>query len=98
MFAVDDRVTWISSCTRKEGVVVEVVPAGSYPQSMGRSKLGMHRDHETYVVKGGERGKRTALYWPRVSLLQKAGHLSPEEIAWCHTNAERVRRLISASS
>lgn len=94
MFAIDDFVIWTSSYTCKEGVVVEVVPAGEYPKSIDRQKRGGPRDHETYVIRGGERGKRKTLYWPRVNVLVKQGQLSPDELAWCHDNAGLIRNLM----
>lgn len=95
-FEIGERVRWTSSNTTKEGVVTAIVPPGQKPQGM--KDTGMSRDHESYVVRGGEPGaKKTADYWPRVSLLVAAGGLSAAEITWCHENADKVRALIAAA-
>lgn len=91
-FKVGDRVTWISSNLRKEGIVTSIVPPRTRPGVKG---AGMSRDHESYIVRGGERGGRQAFFWPRVSLLERAGHLSAVELAWCHEHADMVRGLIA---
>ena len=96
MLRLGDRVEWTSSCVKKEGVIVEVVPAGDRPTKMKLANFDP-RDHESYVVDGGKRGVRTtSLYWPRVSLLHKTGMLTAAEIAWCHDHADRIRGLIAA--
>lgn len=65
--AVGDSVTWDSAAgglwSRKQGEVVEVVPAGCRPQHM-RSTLV--RDHESYVVRcdGGQ------VWWPNASAVR----------------------------
>jgi hypothetical protein len=97
MFKVGEAVRWISSNTRKEGVIVAVVPARRLPRDAGFPKLGdtsMPRDAESYIVRGGEPGKRQADYWPLVSLLHAAEGLTNDEVAWCHRNAARVRAMI----
>ena len=84
-FNENDIVEWESQSAgrvgQKQGTIVEVVPENSYPQSIkGRDKLGMPRNHESYVVRasvmnGSEAQKRrTKLYWPRVN------HLHPVQI------------------
>ena len=81
-FEVGMNVTWISSNTRKRGVITDVVPAGRTPREIGKPKAGgggMYRDHETYVVRGrkltsrGEEYGPKADYWPLVSLLETIG-------------------------
>lgn len=95
-FAVGDAVRWTSSCTRKEGVVVAIVPAGYKPDTKLVKTDGIHRREESYVVKGGEPGRRQAHYWPLVSLLERRDGLNSEELAWCHNNAPRIRALMSS--
>ena len=94
-FKVGDRVTWVSSCLRKEGIVTAIVPPRTKPPIKG---AGMSRDHESYIVCGGERGGRKADYWPRVSLLERSGELSAVEIAWCHAHADLIQRLITGET
>jgi len=77
-FNLGAMVKWTSQaggCTvDKVGEVLEVVPAGSYPDRerflplYKKSGIGLKRDHESYVVRVKGRG----LYWPRVSHLQAA--------------------------
>lgn len=98
MFEVNDAVHWVSSSTRKEGVVVGVVPAGRLPSHVGFLKLGetsLPRDRESYVVRGGVPGNRATLYWPVVSLLRAAEGLTLGELEWCNKNALRIRSLMS---
>jgi hypothetical protein len=80
---------------------VGIVPAGRLPSAIGFGKLGaqsLPRDHESYVVRGGEPGKRPAPYWPLVSLLHRAEGLTADEIEWCHKNAPRVRQMIDGKA
>ena len=81
-FEVGTEVTWISSNTRKRGVITAIVPAGKTPADVGASRAGGgggSRDHETYVVRGqklnhkGEPYGPKADYWPLVSLLETVG-------------------------
>lgn len=98
MFEINDAVRWVSSNAKKEGVIVGVVSAGRLPRDAGFLKLGdtsLPRDHESYVVRGGVPGSRTALYWPVVSLLRAAEGLTLGEIEWCNKNALRIRSLMS---
>ena len=77
-FAVGDTATWTSQAggyaKDKVGVVVAVVPAGQYPSredfpSLYRNAgVGMHRDHESYVV----HVKGAGVYWPRTRALSLA--------------------------
>lgn len=71
---VGDKVTWTSqsqgSAKKKDGVVVEIVPAKQYAK-IRQGNDGMPRDHESYIVrvdpvKGSAKPK---YYWPRVSAL-----------------------------
>ena len=97
-FSVGDAVRWKSSQTRREGVIEAVIPSGKHPHEAGYLELGknsMHRDHETYAVRGGVQGQRTTLYWPMVSLLERAEGLTAEEVRWCHANAPAVRKLMA---
>lgn len=98
-FAIDQRVVWISSGTRKSGVVIAVLPADTAPAAIGYPKLGgpnAQRDHETYIVRGAAGGSaKTSLYWPLVSLLRPADSLTETEVAWCHANPGAVRALIA---
>ena len=98
-FKVNEPVRWISSNTRKEGVVVAIVPPRSHPRNVGFNKLGdtsLPRDHESYIVKGGVPGQRQTAYWPLTSLLSAAKGLTADEVAWCHKNANRVRDLMGS--
>lgn len=71
-FKLRNRVFWVSQSsgfeTEKEGIIVRVIAAGSRPEKSGKTmkQPGMPRDHESYIVKVGEK-----LYWPRVSQLVK---------------------------
>lgn len=98
MFKPQDAVRWTSSNAHKEGVIVAVVPPGRLPRDVGYDKLGdtsLPRNHESYIVKGGEPGRRPKFYWPMVSLLNRAEGLTADEVAWCHQNAPRVRELMA---
>jgi len=72
-FQIGNKVQWCSSSNgrtkAKEGVVVEIVPAGAVPsrswlQLHRGSGIGMPRDHESYVVIANRKQ-----YWPRVNKL-----------------------------
>lgn len=77
-FELGATVTWTSQAgghtVEKTGIVEQVVPPGSYPDrerflSLYKSSgVGIHRDHESYVVRVKGRG----VYWPRVSQLKAA--------------------------
>lgn len=98
-FKIGQAVVWESSNTKKEGVIVGVVPRGSRPAEVGfkiDGVCGSSRKHESYVVRGGVPGKKNTNYWPMVSLLRPASTLSPEEMQWCHKNADAVRALIAS--
>jgi len=83
-FEVGDKVTWSSqsggSHKRKEGIVVDVIPAKSYPNFVRLNDKhnsrdvyggGSHRDHESYVILVPHSGNgKGVLYWPRVSALE----------------------------
>jgi hypothetical protein len=100
-FAINDAVIWTSSSTKKEGVIEAVVPAGTHPRGMGYPTVGENaspRPHDSYIVRGGERGKRTSLFWPLVSLLKPAEGLTAIEIDWCNRNAREIRKLIAQST
>ena len=72
-----DKVFWVSSSAgttkRKEGEIVEVIPAKKDPQmgkkygSKSKHGGGWPRNHESYIVKVGN-----YYYWPVVSLLKSA--------------------------
>lgn len=71
-------VRWTSGAAgtmaEKIGIVVEVVPAGKYPDraftSLYKSSgIGRHRDHESYVV-AVKRKTSEKYYWPRVVTLE----------------------------
>ena len=94
-FAIGDAVTWISSNAKKEGVVVAIVPPKSRPERSLMKDTGGPRPHESYVVRGGEKGRSQAHYWPLVSLLHRAEGLTSVEVMWCHQNAPRVRELMA---
>ena len=99
-YRINDLLRWTSSNTRKEGVVVAIVPAGKLPRDVGFPRLGeesMPRDAESYVVRGGEPGRRQTDYWPLVSLLAAAEGLTADEVTWCHRNARQIRELILSS-
>ncbi len=74
-FREGDEVTWSSQAgghTKvKAGVVAEVVPAKGYPSRERFAALftgngvGIHREHESYVVLVGRKA-----YWPRVAALR----------------------------
>lgn len=101
-FRVGQAVHWVSSLTRKEGVVVAVVPAGSVPRDVGYPQVGkesLSRAHESYVIKGGEPGKKAnSLYWPVVSLIHASDALTAEEMAWCNANVAEVRALMARAT
>lgn len=96
MFEINDAVRWTSSNVRKEGVIIGIVPANRMPRDVGLNigDTSLPRDHQSYVVRGGEPGRRTTIYWPVVSLLNRAEGLTADEINWCHKNAPRVRSLM----
>jgi hypothetical protein len=99
-FKVEDSVRWTSSNAAKEGVIVAVVPPGRMPCHIGFKRLGdnaLPRRGESFVVYGGEPGKKKSHYWPMASLLNAAECLTPDEVAWCHRNADTVRKLIASS-
>ena len=64
--AVGDLVRWDSTMagtwSQKEGRVIEVVPAGCRPSSI---RSAMTRDHESYVVRSGDR-----VLWPAASAVR----------------------------
>ncbi len=100
-FKMNEPVRWVSSNTKKEGVVVAIIPAGRLPRDFGFKKLGdttLPRDHGSYIVKGGVPGQRQALYWPLASLLNAAEGLTADEVTWCHQNAGRVRELMNSAT
>ena len=99
-FKVNEPVRWISSKTKKEGVIIAIVPPGRLPRDVGVEigDTSLPRDRESYIVKGGVPGRRQALYWPLVSLLNAAEGLTTAEVAWCHQNAGRVRELMSSAT
>lgn len=103
IFGVGDAVIWKSSSTRKEGVVVAIVPAGLMPAYVGYPTVGkgaLPRNHDSYVVRGHKLAGRpvSSLYWPVVSLLYAADCLTPAEVAWCHKNSALVRAFINDAS
>jgi hypothetical protein len=77
---IGDRVEWTSQSasfrTTKHGEIVAVVPAETPPERCipggmrcgSPTGFGMHRDHESYLVKVD--GKGFGLYWPRVKHLR----------------------------
>lgn len=98
-FETGQRVFWTSSNTRKSGTIVGIIPARSKPHDLGFKRIdggGNWRDHVSYVVEGGPlNSKKTAQYWPIVSLLHPADGLTPAEIEWCQAHPEAVRALIA---
>lgn len=99
--AIGSAVSWTSSNTEKTGNVICVVPAGSHPRDLGHPTVGkgsLPRGEESYVVKGGQKGGASTLFWPLVSLLRPANGLTPSEIAWCNAHADAVRELIATST
>lgn len=99
-FKLHDPVRWTSSNTKKEGVIVGVVPPRHLPRDCGFHKLGdtaLPRDHVSYVVRGGVAGGRQSLYWPLTSLLHACEGLTAEEVAWCHKNAGMIRDLMASA-
>ncbi len=76
-FKLEDSVEWTSQSSgitrTKTGVVVEVVPAGRRPTSMGRNLTGLQRKHESYVVLATVQGRENAAlkkYWPLAAKLR----------------------------
>jgi hypothetical protein len=77
-FKRGDLVTWASqACGKtitKEGMVIDVVPAGEYPpdkvHGSGKGKC-LPRDHESYVILGSAAGKRNKRFWPLVKNLRR---------------------------
>jgi hypothetical protein len=80
------EVTWESQANgtskRKVGLVIEVIAPGELPTK--HEPDGGPRDHESYVVEVPRSGSKGALppktYWPKVTGLQSASELSPEEL------------------
>jgi hypothetical protein len=80
-FQVGDRVLWRSQAAglyaTKEGTIVEVVPAGTRPTTLGVGSSGAPRNGISYVVRArketrtraGNLGYRERLYWPLTSHL-----------------------------
>jgi hypothetical protein len=73
---VGDTVEWVSQSggyygKRKQGEIVQVVPAGSVPNPGSLRILGtgfgMSRRHESYMVRVGN-----VAYWPRVCRLRQS--------------------------
>lgn len=106
-FGVGQSVEWISSGTKKTGVVIGVIPSKRVPLDMGyKVEGGLPRDHESYIVEGvksvcrrGETRSRQvkSLYWPRVSLLRPLDTLTTEEINWCMTHPKEIRKLMATA-
>lgn len=90
----------MSSGVKKSGTVEHIIPRGRFPQEFGvKIDGGLPRNHESYIVKATTENaskKRTALYWPRVSLLTPEDQLTPEELAWCKTHPKEVREAMKA--
>lgn len=67
VLAAGDEVEWDSACggswSRKEGRVIEVVPAGCRPRNLSATET---RDHESYVVRSGG-----ATLWPAVASIRR---------------------------
>lgn len=77
-FKLGDPVTWTSQAAgfekTKTGTIVAVVPPMGnprhlVPEGMSLDASGLHREHESYLVRVGN-SKR--LYWPVVKRLAKA--------------------------
>ncbi len=101
MLTTGVTVKWTSSNTRKEGVVVAVVPAGKTPRALGFDVdgAGSPRKHESYLVKGNVPGQPwKKIYWPVASLLERMEGLSADEIKWCCNHPEKIRALMLADS
>jgi hypothetical protein len=99
LLKLDRPFFWTSSDTKKESVIVGIVPRGLRPADVGfkvNGVCGSSRRHESYIVRGGMPGKKNTNYWPVVSLLQQASTLSSEEIKWCHENTDAVRALMAS--
>lgn len=63
-FNLSDKVKWSINGKEKEGVIVEIVPAGSSPKNkIYRKVVTAKRDFDSYVVKSG-----SDLIWPREAL------------------------------
>jgi hypothetical protein len=82
-FNLGDKVAWTSqsagSTLTKVGEIVEVVPARHLPTQMSKDKVGMYRDHESYVVRAipmKNSNRSSKLYWPRAN---KLAPYNPEE-------------------
>jgi len=81
-FNEGQQVCWTSQSAgvvkTKIGTVVQVVPVGAYPdrgqfEALYRGPgVGLHRDHESYVVRVPGKTAKAAgkLYWPRVTHLK----------------------------
>ena len=76
-----DLVEWTSQSggykKTKRGFIVAVVPPFCMAHRFvpidyrkGAFNWGMHRNHESYIVKVSGRGIPTKLYWPRVAYLK----------------------------
>lgn len=101
MLTPNVTVKWTSSNTRKEGVVVAMVPAGKTPRSLGFDVdgAGSPRKHESYLVKGNVPGLPwKKIYWPVASLLERMEGLSAEEIKWCYDHPDEIRAMMRATS
>jgi hypothetical protein len=77
MYKVGDKVRWTSKAAgilrEKEGVIVEVVPAGMVPLRMGVN-MGRPRREVSYIVSAvavGTGCERRHSYWPRTFNLKR---------------------------
>jgi len=73
---VGTKVRWTSQAgglwKKKTGEVVEVVPAGTLPQT-SIIGAGMERNHESYIVNVRVGPKNMKSYWPRIRSLEVVG-------------------------
>jgi hypothetical protein len=69
-FSRGEEVRWRSqaggSWKQKQGLVIQVIDAGSRPSPHVLKGCGWQRDHESYIVRVD--GKN---YWPRVTALSR---------------------------
>lgn len=83
-----DLVKWSSQAAgtmkKKQGEIIEVVPANSLPKTQLRGASVLSRKHESYVVHVGSGKGMRSCYWPLVSglsLVTPTSDMRPEPVA-----------------
>ena len=98
-FFLGQEVTWKSQSAgywkEKKGIIVAVVPPNMdpvkfIPDGYQAKGLGFHRDHESYLVRIGN---RISLSWPRVSALLRGAGGSVEFVVNIPSLQNRIAEL-----